>query len=160
MGTIDETINRLKGHSVYLDTNVFIYFLDQNPDYFPLVGPIIKAIESGEIIGYTGDAVIAEILVKPYRSGNLALAASIKAFFRMENFLYISPHDAETFDLAAQLRAKFNHKFIDALHYATAIRAGCKFIITNNNGFLSNEILEVILLSNCEVTSQKENLQQ
>ena len=39
MGTIEETLKRLQGHKVYLDTNVFIYFLDRNPDYFRLVAP-------------------------------------------------------------------------------------------------------------------------
>lgn len=147
MGTIENALNRLHGNRVYLDTNVFIYFLDRNPDYFPLVAPIIEAVESGLILGCTGDAAIAEILVKPYQSGNLELVANIKAFFRIENFLSICPHDAETFDLASQLRAKYNQKFIDALHYATAIQAGCKFFITNDSGIKSNDFLEVILLS-------------
>lgn len=154
MGTIEETLKRLQGHKVYLDTNVFIYFLDRNPDYFRLAAPIIEAVESGLIIGCTGDVSIAEILVKPYQSGNLELVASIKAFFRMENFLSISSHDAETFDLAAQLRAKYNQKFIDALHYATAIRAGCTFFITNDSGIRSGNALDVILLSALHYTSE------
>lgn len=86
-------------------------------------------------------------LVKPYQAGNFELVESIKAFFRTENFLSIYPHDTETFDLAAQLGAKYNLKFIDALHYATAIRAGCKFIITNDSSIKSNDLLEVNHLS-------------
>ncbi len=86
MGTIAEILKRLQGHKVYLDTNVFIYFLDRNPDYFRLVAPIIEAVESGLIIACTGDVTIAEILVKPYQSVNLELVASIKAFFRMPGF--------------------------------------------------------------------------
>ena len=144
MGKIEEAIARMAGHRAYLDTNVFVYFLDRNPDYFPVVAPIIEAIESGIIIGHTGDAAIAETLVKPYQTGNLALAASFKAFFRMENFLAIQSHDAETFDLAAQLRAKQGLKFIDALHFATAIQAGCKFFVTNDGGIQSSSVLEVI----------------
>lgn len=144
MGKIDDAIARMAGHRVYLDTNVFVYFLDRNPDYFSVVTPIIEAIDSGLIIGYTGDAAIAETLVKPYQTGNLALVANFKAFFSMEDFLSIQPHDAETFDLAAQLRAGRGLKFIDALHYATAIRAGCKFFVTNDTGIQSSDVLEVI----------------
>ncbi|MHB8165186.1 MAG: type II toxin-antitoxin system VapC family toxin [Sulfuricella sp.] len=144
MGKIDDAIARMAGHRVYLDTNVFVYFLDRNPDYFPVVAPIIAAIESGLIIGYTGDAAIAETLVKPYQTGNLALAASFKAFFRTEDFLSIQPHDAETFDLAAQLRSKRGLKFIGALHYATAILVGCKFFVTNDGGIQSSDVLEVV----------------
>lgn len=144
MGKIADAIARMAGHRVYLDTNVFVYFLDRNPNYFPVVAPIIEAIESGLIIGYTGDAAIAETLVKPYQTDNLALAASFKAFFRTEDFLSIQPHDAETFDLAAQLRAKRGLKFIDALHCATAIQAGCKFFVTNDGGIQSSDVLEVV----------------
>ncbi|WP_076790714.1 type II toxin-antitoxin system VapC family toxin [Chlorobium sp. KB01] len=147
MGALKDTLDLLQGQQVYLDTNIFIYFLDRNPDYFPFVQPIIEAVASGSIIGCTGDAVIAEILVKPYQSGNFQLVASIKSFFRSENFLSVYCHNAEAFDLAAQLRANYNQKFIDALHYATAIIAGCKFIITNDSGIKSNNLIEVIHLS-------------
>ena len=144
MGKVDAALARMAGHRVYVDTNVFIYFLDGNPDFFPVVRPIIAAIESGVMIGCTGDAAIAETLVKPYQAGNQALVASFKEFFSMENFLSIQPHDAETFDLAAQLRAGRGLKFIDALHYATALRAGCKFFITNDDGIQSSDALEVV----------------
>lgn len=148
MGKIDAALARMAGHRVYLDTNVFIYFLDRNPDYFSVVRPIIAAIESGKIIGHTGDAAIAETLVKPYQTGNSALAASFKEFFNMENFLSILPHDAEVFDLAAQLRASRGFRFIDALHYATAIRNDCKFFITNDGGIQSSDVLEVVVVKN------------
>ncbi len=146
MGAIEELLDQFHGRRVYLDTNVLIYFLDRNPDYFTVATAIVEAIESGSITGYTGDAVIAEILVKPYRTGNVALVSSIKAFFKTENFLTICHHDTETFDLAAQLRAKYNQKFIDALHYATAIRSGCQAIVTNDNGIRNSDLLEVISL--------------
>jgi predicted nucleic acid-binding protein len=153
MGTIEELLNQLHGRHVYLDTNVLIYFLDRNPDYFTVASAVIEAIESGSIAGYTGDAVVAEILVKPYRSGSIELVSGIKAFFQTENFLTICHHDAEAFDLAAQLRAKYNQKFIDALHYATAIRSGCHAIITNDNGIRNSENLDVISLSRFHMDS-------
>lgn len=148
MGKIDAALTHMAGHRVYLDTNVFIYFLDRNPNFFPVVKPIFAAVESGLIIGHTGDAAIAEALVKPYQTGNMALVASFKEFFSMENFLSIQPHDAEIFDLAAKLRAGRGLRFIDALHYATAIRAGCKFFITNDGGIQSSDVLEVVVIKN------------
>ncbi len=146
MGSVNDAVTLMMGHRVYIDTNVFVYFLDRNPDFFPVVGPIVDALQSGLLLGTTGDAVIGEIIVKPYRRGNLALVASIKAFFGSENFLSIKPHDAETFDLAAQLRAKRGLGFIDALHFATAIRAGCRFFVTNDSQNQSDEVLQVILI--------------
>ena len=144
MGKVDEAITSMVGHRVYLDTNIFVYFLDRNPDFFDVVKPLIEAIDSGKIIGVTGDAALAETLVKPYQTGNLELVASIREFFRTEGFLSILPHEGETFDLAAQLRGKRGMKFIDALHYATAIRSGCSLFITNDLKIQPDGILEII----------------
>ncbi|MHB1606249.1 MAG: hypothetical protein ACYCTV_07650 [Leptospirales bacterium] len=66
----------------------------------------MKTIKSGLIIGCTGEAAISETLEKPYQTGNLTIVDSIKAFFRMDDFLSIYPHDTEAFDLAAQLRTR------------------------------------------------------
>ncbi|MBN1278902.1 MAG: type II toxin-antitoxin system VapC family toxin [Chlorobiaceae bacterium] len=146
MGKVTSAVERMNGHRVYLDTNVFIYFLDRNPDFSRIVTPIIQAVNAGSIIGITGDAAIAETLVKPYRTGNLELVAAIKGFFSTAGFLSVQPHDGETFDLAAQLRAQRGMKFIDALHYATAIRSGCTFFVTNDLAIQSDHIIEVISL--------------
>ena len=37
-------------------------------------------------------------------------------------------------------------KFADVLHYATALKEGCKFFITNDTGIRSTDALEVILI--------------
>jgi predicted nucleic acid-binding protein len=60
MGKIDAALARMSGQRVYLGTNVFVYFLDRNPDFFTVVESIIEAIDSGLIIGYTGDTAIAD----------------------------------------------------------------------------------------------------
>ena len=61
-------------------------------------------------------------------------------------FLSIQSHDAEIFDLTAQLRARRGLKFIDALHCATAIQAGCRFFVTNDGGIQSRDDLEVVAI--------------
>ncbi|TSA53313.1 MAG: PIN domain-containing protein [Nitrosomonadaceae bacterium] len=146
MGKIESIIARMAGQRVYLDTNIFVYFLDHNPEFFQTVAAFIEAAESGRIIGYTGDAAVAEALAKPYQLDNVGLAASFKAFFATDDFLSIQSHDADTFDLVAQLRGKRGMKFIDALHYATALKAGCKFFVTNDEDFKSDDTMEVILI--------------
>ena len=146
MGTIEALLARLGAQRVYLDSNVFIYFLDRNPVYFPLVAPLLAAIDGGDIIGVTGDAAVAEVMVRPYQTGDPTLVAGIKSFFGTAGFLSVRSHDAAAFDLAAQLRARHGMKFIDALHVATAIGAECRFLITNDGDFRSQVAIEVISL--------------
>ena len=35
-------------------------------------------------------------------------------------------------------------RLMDALHYATAIEAGCRFMVTNDGGIKSSDELEVV----------------
>ena len=146
MGTITALLARMATQRVYLDSNVFIYFLDRNPVYFPLVAPLLEAIDSRDMIGITGDAAVAEVMVRPYQTGDPTLIAGIKSFFGTAGFLSVRSHDAAAFDLAAQLRARHGMKFIDALHVATAINAECRFLITNDGDLRSQVAIEIISL--------------
>ena len=146
MGTITALLARMATQRVYLDSNVFIYFLDRNPVYFPLVAPLLEAIDSRDMIGITGAAAVAEVMVRPYQTGDPTLIAGIKSFFGTAGFLSVRSHDAAAFDLAAQLRARHGMKFIDALHVATAINAECRFLITNDGDLRSQVAIEIISL--------------
>ncbi|WP_428354224.1 type II toxin-antitoxin system VapC family toxin [Methyloprofundus sp.] len=146
MGKIKQHIDKIAGQSVYIDTNLFIYFLDQNTEFFPISADILEAVEQGKFFAFTGDLTVAEALVKPYQLNNLSLISTFKAFFFADNFLSIASHNADTFDLSSQIRAKYKMKFADALHYATAIKSGCQFFITNDKGIRSTDDMEVILI--------------
>jgi predicted nucleic acid-binding protein len=147
MGKIAATISRLAGQRVYIDTNVFIYFLDQHDTYFEVVSRLFKACANQEIFGTTGDAAVAEVMIGPYRQDNPALASRFKRFFAQKNFISILGHDRDIFDAAAMLVARNRMKFIDALHVATAVNGGCHFFLTNDAGIKSSADIEVITLA-------------
>ena len=54
MDKTNPVIARLAGSSVYIDMNIFIYFLDGNKDFLAVVAPFLQAVSAGKIIGYTG----------------------------------------------------------------------------------------------------------
>jgi predicted nucleic acid-binding protein len=136
MGVLDKALAKLSGQRVYMDTNTLVYFFDRNPIYFPAVAKIIQACDRGEFLGFTGDAAVSELMVHPYQTRNPAEIARGKAFFARPNFITVLPHTTPIFDAASQLRAAGKSlRLIDALHYATAISAGCQFFITNDKDF-------------------------
>jgi predicted nucleic acid-binding protein len=51
--------------------------------------------------------------------------------------------------------SRYNLKFIDALHYSTAIRSGCRAIMTNDNGIRTSDLLEVISLSTLRASPEQ-----
>ncbi len=147
MGKIDAVIARLSGQRVYIDTNVFIYFLDRHPVYFETASRFLAACAARQMFATTGDAAVAEVMVGPYRRDDPALVTRFRRFFAQPHFLTIAAHDATVFDAAAVLVARKRLKFIDALHVATALHAGCPFFITNDTAIKSNDNLEVVSLA-------------
>ena len=150
MEQLSTLLTRLQGQRVYFDTNAVIYFFDRTSTHFVVMGELIQACDRGEFFGLTGDAAVAEFMVHPYRSNNAGEIARVKGFFTRKNFLTVLAHTGEIFDAASRLRAHHPVKLIDALHYATAAQAQCRFFITNDKDFgalSSSHGLEVINLS-------------
>ena len=147
MGTVANALARLQGQRAYLDTNFFIYFLSRQPDYLPIVEPLMRACDEGQFVGVTSHLAMSEVLVQPYRQQSPEEIARVKSLFTRDALVEIVGHDEKTFDLAAQIRARHGLRLIDALHYATALNAGCRFLISNDIDFKRASALEIILIS-------------
>ena len=146
MDKISATLERIRGQRVYIDTNIFIYFLEQHERYFDSVLPFFQLFNDGASLAYTGDAVVAETLYKPYQINDALRVSEFKEFFNNDEFITVLPHTKKVFELAAELAPTRGMKLIDALHYATAAIAGCRFILTNDRGFASSDAIEVLYL--------------
>jgi len=64
---------------VALDTQVFIYFIEEDQRLLPLVKPLFEAIDHGTLLAATSGLTLMEVLVVPYRTGNLSLADRYEA---------------------------------------------------------------------------------
>jgi predicted nucleic acid-binding protein len=60
------------GPAVALDTEVFIYFIEEDERLLPVLRPVFESIA-------TSGLTLMEVLVVPYRSGNLSLADRYEA---------------------------------------------------------------------------------
>jgi predicted nucleic acid-binding protein len=129
---VEDTLAAMRGHSVYFDTNVFIYFLKRDKDYCDKCLPFFQAVEEGSITGVSGELTIAELLVKPMSVNDAIGAKKIRALFDGDGFFQALPHDRGTLEFAAHIRATQKLSMIDAIHLATAINAKCSHIITND----------------------------
>lgn len=140
-------LGRLAGQQVYIDTNIFIFFLDRHDLYFPAVAPLIQACANQQIFGITGDLVVAEVMVKPYRQADAEQVAHFKRFFARRNFLAVVPHGREVFDGAAKVAGQQKMKLIDAVHFRTAMSMGCRYFLTHDQGITSSDSLHVVQLA-------------
>jgi len=146
MDKISTALARIQGQRVYIDTNIFVYFLERHEQYFEVVLPFFQLFNEGRSLAYTGDAAVAETLYKPYQVDDLLRVNEFKTFFSDDEFITVLPHTTKVFELTAEIAPKQRMKMIDALHYSTAIMAGCQFLLTNDAGFQSSPRIEVIQL--------------
>jgi uncharacterized protein len=112
---------------VYLDTNIVIYTVEQSPVFGPKARiRLATARAKGDIL-VISDLTRMECLVGPLKSGDSAVEADFKAFFRVTTVVAIT---ATVCERAARIRATHNFKPMDALHLAAAVDHGANIFLT------------------------------
>ena len=125
-------LEELEGAKIALDSVIFIYALEGNQEFGDRVLKIFETIERGKCQGFACDLVLAELMVKPLREGQIEVAREYASELpKFPNLTFCSITRA-TVITAASLRGSSNLGLIDALHLATAIEAGCTVFITND----------------------------
>ncbi len=142
----------IKGKSIYLDANIFIYLLEGYADFIRPLTQIFNCIDSGKLKAYTSELTIAEVLVKPITDDNKNLQQLYKDTLEASNNLGIIPISKDILIAAAQLRAKSlqnnnNIRLPDAIHVATANICGCDVFLTNDQKLQSLSNINVLLMS-------------
>ena len=128
MGLIDE----VRPGPVGLDTPVFIYFIEEERRFLSILKPIFEAIDGGTLEGVTSGLTLLEVLVTPYRAGNLPLAEEYEALLTRSRGLRLVDLDRGVLRNAALLRATLGMKPPDAIQVAAALAAGCPAFVTND----------------------------
>ena len=117
---------------VALDTAIFIYYIEEHPDYLPLVQPLFAEIDAGEREAVTSALTLLEVLVVPYRAADVALANRYEALLTRSRGLRVVELDRTQLRTAAQLRALYRLRAPDALQVAAALTSGCPTFVTND----------------------------
>jgi predicted nucleic acid-binding protein len=125
-------MEEIGGGPVGLDTVVFIYYIEEHPEYLPLVEPVFTAIDTGILEGVTSGLTLLETLVVPYRVGNLPLAERYEALLTRSRGIRMLDLDRPLLRAAAQLRAALRFRTPDALQIAAALAGHCSAYLTND----------------------------
>ncbi len=131
--------------AVYLDTSAIIYSVERNEPYLTLLAPAWRQAETGQFVVVCSELVIAETLVRPIREGNADIEVAFRAVFAAPDVRLV-PATRHLWEDAARLRAETGLKTPDALHAATALRAGCDLFVTNDTDFRRVQGLPVVVL--------------
>lgn len=124
-----------------LDTNVFIYFLDDHPRYGAWCASLFELIERGQNAAVTSTVTLLELLVQPYRDQKDELAQKIFALTSTYlNIEWVSL-TMNLADRAAELRAHYRLRTPDAIQLATA--NGCNAMRFYGNDYGLRRVKEI-----------------
>lgn len=129
---------------IALDSNIFIYNLEGNPQFSSGSNLIFEKLVSNKLKAVTSIISLTEILSYPK---TLDVAEQIiEDFFSTPN-LAIFEVNKEIAVKAADLRRKYTIRLPDAIQIATAIYAKAQTFITNDKRLKKCKELDILLLS-------------
>ena len=130
-----------------VDTAAFIYLIEEDAAFLPIVLPLFTEADDGKRVLVTSALTLLEVLVVPYRAGNAQLAERYEMLLTRSRGLRLIDISRDLVRAAAQLRATIGVKTPDALQLAAALLAGCKTFVTNDRRLPAVPGLNVLQLS-------------
>jgi uncharacterized protein len=124
---------------IYWDTMLFIYWLENNPQFAKRVGAIRTRMEERGDQLITGAFTFGEILAGPYRIGAVKVADETKRLLRSV-VSELVPFTIDTADHYARIRGILGLPPADAIHLASAAQAGTDLFLTNDKSLMGKVI--------------------
>jgi uncharacterized protein len=120
---------------IYWDTMLFIYWLEDNPQFANRVGAIRTRMQERQDQLITSAFTFGEILAGVHRKGSGPLAAETKRLLQAATSEVV-PFTLEAADRYAQIRGTMGLSPADAIHLACAAQAGTDLFLTNDKGLV------------------------
>ena len=125
-------LDDLRGKKVYLDTNIFIYAVEDVVEYASTVSALFSLIEDGATAAFTSELTLAEVLPKPFEAGRQDIAEVYQEMLRSSSWLSLVPVERSILIEAARLQGALTLRLPDAIHVATALATGCDVLLSND----------------------------
>jgi predicted nucleic acid-binding protein len=139
-------IEDLGAGPVAIDTAIFIYFIEENQRFSAVIAPLFEGADVGKLELVVSALTLLEVLVVPYRAGNLELAERYEAVLTRSRGVRMIDLTRDHMRLAAQLRARTGIATPDALQLAACLATRCTAFVTNDRRLPTIPGLRVIQL--------------
>lgn len=130
---------------LYIDSNIWVYFIESNPVFVETMRQILQAVEAAGARLVTNEITIAECLYKPAKEANHAALAAYDRLFASGE-IEITPLDGALARRAALQGGALGLKLIDAMHYLSALESGCDVFVTGDSQFRSGPQMRVMVV--------------
>jgi uncharacterized protein len=134
---------------IYWDTMLFIYWLEDHPQYARRVGAIRSRMQERGDQLITGSFTFGEILAGAYRKGATQVAAESRRLLQ-EVVSEVVPFTIETADRYSQIRGTLGVAPADAIHLACAAYAGTDLFLTNDKRLVGKIVPGIQFIASLE----------
>ena len=117
---------------IFLDTNFFIYLMEGTGPAAARARYLARAFASRRDEILVSVMTVGEVLVMPFRHGDVALAQRYRQAFKGKG-VTVLPFAEPAAEAFAKIRIRGSVKPPDAIQLATAGTAGCDLFLTNDN---------------------------
>jgi predicted nucleic acid-binding protein len=140
-------VERLRGkRCVCLDTNVLIYFVQQNSQYISIVESLFAHIVSANLPAISSYLTLLEVMVQPLKNGDHRIASQYRDILLNNDNIRLFPLGQTIAEQAADIKARFNFKTPDCIQLATAVREHADVFVTNDSKLKRFSEVEVLVL--------------
>jgi predicted nucleic acid-binding protein len=140
-----DLLGRVAGQLVYIDTNCFIYLLEDHPVFGDKSQRLFAALEGGVFRAVTSVLTLTEIMTGPFKLGENELAAEYARLLETFPGLQLQNIDRSIARQAAMFRST-GIRAPDALHLATAVQRGASVFVTSDKRLIRVQGVTVALL--------------
>lgn len=116
---------------IYWDTMLFIYWLEDHPQFAKRVNAIHSRMQERQDQLLTGAFTFGEVLAGAYRKGAVQVAGEARRLLQ-DVVSEVIPFTLETADHYARIRGGLGLPPADAIHLASAAQAGTDLFLTND----------------------------
>ncbi|PIR43828.1 hypothetical protein COV24_00690 [candidate division WWE3 bacterium CG10_big_fil_rev_8_21_14_0_10_32_10] len=118
----------LKDNSkIYVDTNLFIYYFENNQKYVHKVEKLFGESLNKNIQIICSELLYLELLVLPYTKNNIRVINLYKNLEKYIPNLTLMPISKKILIESAKIRSNYSFRSPDSIHLATAFTEKCKY---------------------------------
>jgi uncharacterized protein len=132
---------------VLIDTSIWIYHFEQNPEYARAAAQVIERLEDGKFCGVASELALLELTVRPLQLGRQDAADDYETLLSYFPNLQLEPVSRGILLEAAGLRARYGLRTPDAIQLATGLQAGATLAVTNDGAWRKVPDIKTLILS-------------
>lgn len=132
---------------VLIDTSIWIYHFEQNPEFALAAAQVIERLEDGKFHGVASELMLLELTLRPLQLGRQDAADDYETLLSYFPNLQLEPVSRGVLLEAAGLRARYGLRSPDAIQLATGLQAGATLAVTNDRAWRKVPDIKALILS-------------